>query len=73
MPRARIHESTEARLRAHAATRKAAGMTRKSIDITAEEQSTLDALRSAWGLDSDRAVMRKLIAAAGEGVRRHRP
>jgi len=68
MPRPRKHPDDASRSLAHAAARKGAGMVRKSIDLTAEEQATLDALRAAWDLDSDRAVMRRLIADAAKKI-----
>ncbi len=72
MPRAKIHADHNAGLRANAAARQAAGLVRKSVELTPVEQASLDALRSAWSLDNDRAVMRRLIADAAKKLAKAR-
>jgi hypothetical protein len=72
MPRAKPHPDQATRLRANAEARRESGIIRKSIEVTPDEQASLDAIRAAWQLDSDRAVMRRLIAEAGKKITKAR-
>jgi len=72
MPRARIHESNEARLRANAEARRAAGVIRKSLDLDAADHAALVAIREALGLDSDTAAVKLALHETAKKLARQR-